>query len=350
MKRQTRWAAFILATQLLVGCSATATSLSTTGASWGRPTSNRPPSAAIVTGSDTVTVFHGGSATFTALRQLIDLAQASVDVEMYEFGRHDMRDALIRAHERGVTVTVIVDPSVDVTAATETQLRAAGIDVIDYPVRSMMIDHVKLLVVDSTVAVVGGINWGQSSERNHDVDALVRGPAATNLQRAFDLDLVTCGLSHNVPDAARDPALLVAATLPGIDIRPLALQVIGGATQTLDLELYVVTDSGVVGAIIAAAHRGVQVRVLLDPGERPSDPSAAKLRAAGVDVLLYRGNGEKLHAKLVVADTRTVLFGSANWSKSGFTANHEIDVEITNSTALAEDFEAAIDADWTASK
>ena len=48
-----------------------------------------------------------------------------------------------------------------------------------------MIDHVKLLVVDATVAVVGGINWGAGSAANHDFDVEVRGPAVTNLARVF---------------------------------------------------------------------------------------------------------------------------------------------------------------------
>ena len=182
-------------------------------------------------------------------------------------------------------------------------LRTAGVDVVDYPVRKEMIDHVKLLVVDAAVAVVGGINWGVNSPANHDYDAEVRGPVVRNLDRVFDRDLVTCGRATSVPDprarcgdrrrrhAARrgDPS-----TRAGAHRRR--------AQHTLDLELFVLTDTGVVHALEAAALRGVAVRVLLDPSQPSSDPSYAALLADGIQVRWYRSRGELLHAKAIVAD------------------------------------------------
>lgn len=268
---------------------------------------------------------------------------------MYEFGRDDIAEALLDAHRRGVAVTLIVDPSVSVTRLTESRLRAAGLDVLDYPVRKLMIDHVKLLVVDSRVAVVGGINWGSTSDRNHDVDAAITGPAARNLDRIFQADLIACGRPATVPPAEDDDHILVAATLPGTDIRPLVMQLIEGAHRSLDLELYVITDSGIVHAVEAAAARGVAVRVMIDPGQRPSDASAGALTAAGIALRRYRTSGEKLHAKLGVADARDALFGSANWTAGGFQRNHEVDVEILDAPAIAAQLTAMVDADWSAS-
>ncbi len=312
------------------------------------PLPNQAPGAPVLTGADTVTMLHGGTATFTALSGLVDAATASVHVEMYEFSRSDMRDALIRAHDRGVAVSVIVDPTVAETAATAATLRSHGVDVLDYPVRTQMIDHVKLLVVDDAVAVVGGINWGVGSERNHDVDAIVHGPVVANLQRVFVADMATSGRRVVIPDGVADPAIIVTTTLPGTDIRPLVISAIETATSTLDIELFVVTDSGIVNAIAAAQTRGVTIRVLLDPSQPSSDASAAALVAAHVPLRHYSSGGEKLHAKFVVADMRRIVFGSANWSKGGFVRNHECDAEIVNSPALAADFTRAVDADWAA--
>ena len=301
------------------------------------------------TGGDTVEVLPRGAVAFPVIRALLAAAQVRVEVEMYELARHDLVQALIDTRRRGVVVTVIDDPSVDVTTATAATLRAAGIDVVDYPVRRQMIDHVKLLIVDGEAAVVGGINWNTSSAHHHDFDALIRGPAATNLRRAFLRDLVTCGRQIAVPDELADPAILVAATLPSSAIRPLAVQLVDSATSTLDLELYVLTDTGVVHALERARHRGVAVRVILDATQRPSDAAAAELTAAGVAVRLYRSHGDLLHAKVGVADGRRSLFGSANWTRSGFEHNHELDVEVVDSSAIAATFEQAMDADWNAS-
>jgi cardiolipin synthase len=139
--------------------------------------------------------------------------------------------------------------------------------------------------------------------------------------------------------------VIVASTLPDAGIHPLALELVDGARTTLDLELFVLTDAEVVRALEQARARGVRVRLLLDPDQRPSDASAAQLRAAGVEVRLYRGSGEKLHAKAAVADGRRVLFGSANWTAGGFERNHELDIELT-SAAVASTLLDAMRADW----
>ena len=222
-------------------------------------------------------------------------------------------------------------------------------NVVDYPVRKQMIDHVKLLVVDSDVAVVGGINWGINSPANHDYDAEVRGPVVHNLDRIFVRDLVTCGRSMPVPDGAADPSIDVAATLPGAEIRPLALSLIDGAQHALDLELFVLTDTGVVHALEAAALRGVAVRVLLDPSQPSSDPSYAAILGDGIQIRWYRSRGELLHAKAIVADGTSVLFGSANWSGGGFARNHELDIELLSAPAVAAEMLAQMDLDWAAS-
>jgi len=299
-------------------------------------------------GADTVRVLAGGAPAFAQITSLLASARRGIDLEMYELGRRDLVADLVAARARGVSVTVIVDPSVDASVASAARLRAAGVDVLDYPVRRMMIDHVKLLLIDSQVAVVGGINWGASSVANHDFDAEIRGPAVANLQRVFMRDLVSCGRRVRVPAAVVDPRLLVATTLPGPDIRPLILDAIESAHRTLDLELFVLTDLGIVHALERAQARGVRISLLLDPHERPSDRPAALLRARGVPVRLYRSHGELLHAKAVVTDGATVSFGSANWSGGGFERNHECDVVFLAQPAVAAAFLAAMRADWAA--
>jgi phosphatidylserine/phosphatidylglycerophosphate/cardiolipin synthase-like enzyme len=330
---------------LLAGCGADASTTARPPA----PTYPAHAAPTVVVGADTVQILPRGSTAFPVIRSLIAGARSSVEVEMYEFGRGDIAGALIDAHRRGVAVTAVLDPSVEVTRATAASLRAAGIDVLDYPVRKQMIDHVKLLVVDHRVAVVGGINWGAHSDRNHDVDAAITGPAAANLDRVFLADLVACGRSVDVPQPAPDDHVLVAATLPTADIRPLALHLVDSAQSSLDLELFVLTDTGVIHSIERARSRGVAVRVLLEPTQHPNDAAVTRLDAAGVAVRRYRSSGEKLHAKLGVADGRDVIFGSANWTGGGFQRNHEVDVEILGTPAIAQQLTAMMEADWAAS-
>jgi len=307
------------------------------------------PAPAVMVGHDQVTLLRSGPATFARIHSLIEGARRSVEVEIYEFGQPGLARALIDAEHRGVAVTVIDDPSELSSAATASTLRSHGVEVVDYPIRSEMIDHVKLLVVDSKVAVVGGINWGVQSPANHDYDAELRGPAVHNLDRVFLRDLVTCGRAVAVPDAVTDPSITVAATLPGAEIRPLALGLIDGAAHVLDLELFVLTDTGIVHALEAAEQRGVAVRVLLDPSQPSSDAAYAALRGDGIAVRWYRSRGELLHAKAIVADGESILFGSANWSGGGFSRNHELDIELPAAPLVAAEMLAHMDLDWSSS-
>ena len=314
-----------------------------------RPAPLLGPAPPVLVGADQVALLRSGPATFARLESLINRAEVSIHVEIYEFGQHGLATALIAAKSRGVSVTVIDDPSELTSVATAALLRQAGIEVVDYPVRRQMIDHVKLLVVDAAVAVVGGINWGVNSPSNHDYDAEVRGPVVRNLDRVFDRDLATCGRTIPVPEPVADASIGVAATLPGVEIRPLAIGLIDGARQTLDLELFVLTDTGVVQALEAAAVRGVAVRVLLDPSQPSSDASYAALRGDGIQVRWYRSRGELLHAKAIVADATSVLFGSANWSGGGFARNHELDIDLISAPVIAAEMLAQMQLDWVAS-
>jgi phosphatidylserine/phosphatidylglycerophosphate/cardiolipin synthase-like enzyme len=65
-------------------------------------------------------------------------------------------------------------------------------------------------------------------------------------------------------------------------------------------------------------------------------------------VAYYHSHGELLHAKAMVVDGERLIVGSANWSRSGFTRNHELDAEFS-SPSLAQTALAAMEADWRAS-
>jgi phosphatidylserine/phosphatidylglycerophosphate/cardiolipin synthase-like enzyme len=105
----------------------------------------------------------------------------------------------------------------------------------------------------------------------------------------------------------------------------------------------------VADALELARLRGVQVRVLLDPNQDSNVPSCAALRLGGVEVDWFPlDRYSKLHAKAGLFDGR-LLLGSANWSVSGLTHNHELDVESDDARDAAA-FSAGFDADWAAAR
>ena len=134
-------------------------------------------------------------AIFDAVGAALAGSSSRVLVEMYEFGRPDLEQALIAARGRGVEVRLIVDPTVSQSAATARRLLAAGMPVRLYPIddRAQQIDHVKLLIADSE-ALVGGMNWGAHSDRNHDYALqLADGPSLARLTEVFEQDWALAG-------------------------------------------------------------------------------------------------------------------------------------------------------------
>src|SRR6266849_4890409 len=114
---------------------------------------------------------------FRLVAGLIASARTRVMVEMYELGRRDITSALGAAKSRGVDVRVITDPTVNASRRSAAVLDRLGVAERVYPVDDVrhQIDHVKLLIADGQ-AVVGGMNWGAHSERNHDYVLETRAP------------------------------------------------------------------------------------------------------------------------------------------------------------------------------
>ncbi len=271
-------------------------------------------------------------------------------VEMYEFDRPDLETALLAARTRGADVRLIIDPSVSVSARTLSRLRAAGLAARPYPLddRRHQIDHVKLLVTDAA-ALVGGMNWGRRSSANHDYAFEVRAPPLLErLRRIFEQDWSLAGGAPAAPVAAAVAGSLVAAqTTPGQEIRGLLEPLLARAGRRVWAEIFALTDPDVIAALAAAHRRGVDVRVLLDPGQDVNRAAYRLLASVGVAVRWYPvPAGAKLHAKAGLFDDR-LLLGSANWTLSGLSVNHELDLMTDDGPAVAA-FSQRYGTDWEA--
>jgi cardiolipin synthase len=309
-----------------------------------------PPSAVsispIYSGPDRLWPLPDGPHAFAAIREQLSNARKSIQLEMYEFQRLDLAGMILDAFARGVVVTAIMDPSERSSREVWALLQQAGIPLIPFPVEPRTIDHVKLLIVDSERAIVGGINWGRNSPLNHDFDLLVLGPAVANLGRVFAQDLAIAGQPRSLPPAQPDPVVQVIVTRPGEGIRSAAMALIDGARHSVVMEMFNFSDRLVLESLAGARARGVAVRVLLEPTQSQNIDAMAFLKAAGAQVRLFTPIArELLHAKLGIVDGTTVLFGSCNWTRSGFSRNHELDL-LVRDASLAAVFSARADQDW----
>ncbi len=305
--------------------------------------------APFITGSDQLVPLTSGPAAFSAIVDALARARRSIELELYEFQRVDLAALVLNAHDRGVDVTAIEDPSESSSRSIWAQLEQGGVRVVAFPIERLTIDHVKLLIVDGAQAIVGGINWGRKSAANQDFDVIATGPVVNNLDRIFRQDLALSGVASPIPPASPDRLVQVLVTRPGDGIRAAALAAIAAAHHSIDLEMYVLSDRLVIDALVAATKRGVELRVLLDPTQSQNAVTLAQLNAAGANVRFYLQAGDELlHAKAAIIDGSVILFGSCNWSRSGFTRNHELDLLIQDSR-LAAIFSQRVAQDWASS-
>lgn len=351
----------------------------------------RESAAAPLVAGNRVTLLVDGPQTLKAIRAAIESARDHVHLETYIFADDEigraLRALLIRRRQEGIEVRVLYDAigSVTTPAAFFEPMRQAGVEVLQFrplnPTRTLPWkinnrDHRKIVVVDGRVAFTGGINisgaYASAStsrpgpeagqeEAWRDTHVQMEGPVAAQFQKLFlqtweraggKLD---SGSAHYFPPLAPSGAELVAAVATNggdsdeTTIYNTYAAAIGHASRRLWMtQAYFAPDPALRRALIAAAVRGVDVRVIV-----PSfSDSALIFYASRKDydellkggVRIYEQRYAMLHAKTIVIDTALSMVGSANFDIRSFLHNNEVNAVIVGSE-FAERMEALFDRD-----
>lgn len=134
------------------------------------------------------------------------------------------------------------------------------------------------------------------------------------------------------------------------------LEMIGRAAKTIDLEQFYVSNvpgeplEDVLAAIIAAAKRGVRVRLVVDAGMYRTYPEMVDSLAAteniGVRKIdMRRVGGGPMHAKYFVVDEKELFLGSQNFDWRALKHIHEIGCRV-RSSELGRIFTDLFELDW----
>lgn len=155
------------------------------------------------------------------------------------------------------------------------------------------------------------------------------------------------------PKASREPAVAGVRLYygPSRETSSVDLEALARARSSIDMAAYVLTDRGIIDALVEAARRGVKVRIYLDGDDssRGAEKSAAALAALvstpGVMARRKAPGRDSMHLKSYLVDRRVLRTGSANFSYSGerFQDN---DVVLLESPALAGAFHRNFEAIW----
>ena len=143
------------------------------------------------------------------------------------------------------------------------------------------------------------------------------------------------------PMLAAGETLVAPFTLhyaPAENLERIDVALIDGATRTIDMAAYVLTDFPVIQALTRAAGRGVAIRILLDRQQHDDRPEVAPLadlrRQPGVTIRI-KASHVYMHMKSYALDGRLLRTGAANFSASGLKQQDNDLVVIENPAAAA---------------
>jgi len=336
-----------------------------------------------------VTLLFDGPQTMAAMEAAIQGAKSSIHLETYIFDLDPVGQrfaALLMERQRAGVATRIIYDAVGTLRTPQAffdQLSAAGIALHAFnPVNPLRLegpwqpnnrDHRKILVVDGKVAFTGGVNISATYSTSslfrskarasdtvgwRDTHLQIEGPAVATLQAIF---LKTWNAAHTEPMASEGlfPALpaagikrlrIVASEADGQqEIHAMYIDAIQAAKKRIFLTCaYFVPDAAMLDALLQAAQRGVEVRVVL-PGVQEGgwvfyagQSFFAQMLEGGIHI--HQMQVAVLHAKTAVVDGRWSTVGSTNMDTRSFLHNSEINVVVVDD-AFGAAMEAAFAED-----
>jgi cardiolipin synthase A/B len=289
----------------------------------------------------------------------------------------ELKSALIAAARRGVRVTLTVDgwgsPPGKLSEAYIEELTEAGVQFLIYgapgrilgvrvealrridfvrrirPFRRM---HRKILVVDGTVAFIGGINYsadhladyGPESKQDYSVE--LRGPIVDDIQRFAERATAPAGLRASwrrwrspppvrapSPAAGNADALLVVRDnrRHTTDIeRHYRLAIRSARREVTIANAYFFPGYRLLRDLRRAARRGVRVRLILQgQADMAIVPFAARLLYNYLvrdGVQIYEYCRRPMHAKVALVDDHWATVGSSNLDPLSLSLNLEANV------------------------
>jgi cardiolipin synthase len=226
--------------------------------------------------------------------------------------------------------------------------------------------HRKIVICDGHVGFTGGINVSdddsfqvKGKDAWRDTHLRIEGPPVGWLQVVFleDWHFATGSAPRHAayfPDrreACDGPWVQIIASGPDHDlyaIHKFYFTAIAGARQRVLITTpYFVPDESILTALVTAALRGVEVKLLVSTSGSPRLAFAAArsyfedLVRAGVRI--YQYGPAMLHGKTLVVDRDVAVVGTANVDNRSFRLNFEVMAAIYDepaATLLAEQFEA----------
>lgn len=314
-----------------------------------------------------VELFHTGVEKFAQLKADLRQAKKTINLQYYiieddNTGR-EISDILKERAGAGVTVRVIYDHVGSFGCSNKyfKELRTAGVKAVPFfkvtfPWLGTHINwrnHRKIVVIDDTVAYIGGMNIADrySNDRTdkgrwRDTHLRIKGAAVAALKYSFAVDWAIAE-GELIEDSAFEGDSSYTSLRTDNMVKGVGIQIITGgptsqwsnismafhkAIATAQRRIYIQTpyflpSEGLLHALQSAALSHVDVRIMLPEHSDSTTLSYASASyiaeciKAGIKMYLYRPG--MLHAKMLIVDEEMVSIGSTNFDFRSFDFNFE---------------------------
>jgi phosphatidylserine/phosphatidylglycerophosphate/cardiolipin synthase-like enzyme len=243
-------------------------------------------------------------------KNAIEHTKHSLFLQIYGCTDLNLLNELQKAHKRQVNINLLYDPTG--SGALNKKLPFA------IPLSCQGLMHKKILISDEKTIFLGSANLTPTSLRMHDniVIGIYHPEFASFLQSSLENHF--CFLINNQPAEYWH--------LPDFHHQCLnkILDLIRTAKSSIHLALFTFTHPLILKELIKAHQRGVLIHIAIDfySARGASKTAIQTLNKEGI--IHWVGPSNKLlHHKWALIDEKTLLVGSANWTRLAFQKNED---------------------------
>ncbi|WP_438348791.1 cardiolipin synthase [Paenibacillus sp. FA6] len=329
--------------------------------------------------STETTILTNGEQTFSTLLTELENAKHHIHMEYYIFRADDIgtqiQQILINKAKMGVAVRFMYDAvgSIQIPKVFLKEMEEAGVKLVAFgsvktnffSSRVNFRNHRKIVVIDGSVGLIGGLNVGDEylsrSETYgfwRDTHMLVKGEAVRTLQIIFLRDWLYMTGEQFLEQEYLSPTLtsgndgVVQMIASGPDnerrvLRNLFFSMITSAEKSVWLATpYFIPDDDILTALRVAALGGIDVRILFPAKPDKWVPFFAShsyfpaLMEVGVKIYEYEKGF--LHSKLLIVDGEVATIGTANMDMRSLNLNFEVNALLVKTSSVQKmvtDFE-----------
>ena len=277
------------------------------------------------------------------LVEAIDAARLSIDVAAYSFTLNSVRNALIRAHDRGVTVRMVME-STNMDRSDPQLLIEAGIPIVGDNRQGLM--HDKFIVIDRSEVWMGSMNFTDAGayDDNNNLFRIRSTKMSENYIKEFEEMFNDDMFGPDAVAQTPHPTLTIDETQvdtyfsPDDGVQAALIPLLSNAQESIYFLAYSFTSNQLGDIVRAKAQEGLMVEGVMDAEQIVSNQGTEYDPFKQAKLMVREdGNEGLMHHKVFVIDGKIVAFGSYNFSQSAETNNDE-NLIIVYSEPVAQQF------------